>query len=387
MIDEQWLEAEIEKIAATEGQPMPGNRLGARQRTHPLGELVYQVRGELRSWGTPSFRATPQLAKLGALASAIERLRNLSVLGVEQRIPNLMSSDWNLFESTRFELEVADLHTQLGRSVMFIPEVPGHRTPDMLIDETVEVECKRRVHLSQRDLGMREIWRQLQQRLHPLLAVEGRHYRIEMSTRTAPQRPDANWAMTEVKRIVDDGSFTGDMRVIDEERGRDLRVSALVVEAGVHEPYVRVTLPIDARPEEEFDVAHMEQIAELQGGRMNPGYSTIYAFRTDDQKDWVEGVRSSLKSARSQLSGDRPGVVFVEAPAAVQASNRGDIGNVKRALDEAFRNSQRISGVVIAYTGWVEGEPGLGYALSRYNFEANPSARHPIRDDYASGSR
>ena len=368
-VDATWLEAEILRVAsAVEADTSGGRR--QRRRFHPLAELTYQVRRELEGSGRPEFRPSPNLAKLGAFAFSIRALRDRGTAGLDDRLERLIASD---FESTRFELEVAALHLVMGYEVHFIHELPDQRTPDLEVAGSIEVECKRKVELSKRDLAMRDLWGLLERRLYDVLPDSGA-FRVELSTVAAPTRSDVDWALSWAKRIAANETGQFDSKVEDGRRSLNVVLLQMVAQDGG----IRVTEPSGLDPLEEFDVGKTEITAKAIGTDLRPVLAVQLAFRTDDKKDWLEGVRSSLKNARGQLSGTRPGVVFVEVPVAVQASERGQLGTLKEPVHREFRNSTRLSAVAIAFTGWQQDASGNGQAVAEYHVERNPRAKHPL---------
>lgn len=168
-----------------------------------------------------------------------------------------------------------------------------------------------------------------------------------------------------------------DATIVEASDGRDLRFSTLEVTSDGRG--VKVDLPSDARPLDSFDVGKLEITAKLDGGAMRPWLALQLRFSTNDHKDWLDGVRDSLRTARGQLSGERPGLVFIEAPAAARASKDGRLGAVKQVIDTAFRNSSRLSAVAICFTGW---DDAAAEAVTQYHVERNPAARLPIAANY-----
>jgi hypothetical protein len=190
LVDERWLEANVQKVA--EGAATPRRTGSTRAPEHPLAELTFQVRAELELWGDPEFRPTANLARLGALAFSIRVLREARVSGLNERVSRLTTSNADDFESARFELDVAALFVVSGRTVRFVEELPDERTPDLEVDGVLEVECKRKVELSQRDLAMRNSWEFLERQPYKTLPERGA-FRVEFSTRAAPTRTDIDW--------------------------------------------------------------------------------------------------------------------------------------------------------------------------------------------------
>ena len=376
LVDGQWLEAEVSKVAAAIAADTSGGRR-TRIRRHPLAELTYQVRQEL-----PNVRATGRgtvsLAKLGTVAMSIRILRAANVAGLDDRVARLTSGDGD-FESARFELEVAALHVVMAHEVRLLPESSGVQTADLEVDGSIEIECKHKVELSQRDLAMRDMWGLLERRLYEALPNSGA-FRVELWTHAAPTRSDVGWALDAVRSNVTTLGDSNQATVSDAEAGRELRLFTLQVQEG--RTWIGGSDPPGALSMDAFDVAKLEVTGKMMGSSLRHRLVLQFLFRTDERQDWISGVRTSLRKARSQLSGTRPGLVFVEVPAAMRSHRGPGLGPLKDVVDEAFRNSKRISAVGIAITGWREDGNGNGHAVAEYHVERNLDARHPLPRGY-----
>lgn len=191
LLDGLWLAAEVSKVAADVAADTSGGRR-ARPKRHPLAQLAYQVQQELPGVRAAG-RGTVSLAKLGTIAMSIRILRGAKTAGLDDRVARLTSGDGD-FESARFELEVAALHTVTSHHVLFLPENSAAKSADLEVDGSIEIECKHKVALSQRDLAMRDTWGLLERRLYEVLPDQGA-YRVELWTQAAPTRPDVDWAL------------------------------------------------------------------------------------------------------------------------------------------------------------------------------------------------
>ena len=94
LLDGEWLEAEVARVAAAVAADTSGGRRD-RRTFHPLAELTYQVRRELQARQTPAFRPTPSIAKLGTLSFALQRLGERAVEGLDDRVSRLTGSSVN----------------------------------------------------------------------------------------------------------------------------------------------------------------------------------------------------------------------------------------------------------------------------------------------------
>lgn len=364
-----WFEQQLSQIGSAIKADTSGGRRD-RTRFHPLAELLYQVRAELADANAKTFQRTWSLCRLLSIAGNIEQLSVAQVEGLQDRLSHLIGPDWNQFESTRFELDVAALQLATRRSVRFLTEQRGVRTPDLEVAGFIEIECKRKVELSKADLAMHEQWSLLGRNIFKILVGAGA-FRVEVDTVEAPMRSDVDWVTRELREMAK--SAHGDGLVLEALDG-DRRLRLLTLNM-IEENGVRIDEPSGLRPLESFDVGSMEITARVQGARMIPWSAIQLCFATEKKKDWLEGVKRSLGDARGQLTGTRPGVVFVEVPAVAMARSGQGLGALKPVVMETFRNSRRISAVLIAFTGWNDEQRTV---VTEYHLERNPAAVHPL---------
>lgn len=109
---------------------------------HPLALEYYEVQQQLE----PYFRKQPCNLTIGiqSLCTKGELLHNLStakVPGFHDKIEKLVSKDLRQQDKVFYEMMVAGQYLAQGHMVKFI-ETSIKKSPDILIDENVEIECK-----------------------------------------------------------------------------------------------------------------------------------------------------------------------------------------------------------------------------------------------------
>ena len=92
------------------------------------------------------------MVRLTNLGENLSILHKNNVMGLDGKIRSLIASR-ELYEKTVYELQVAAAYAKANHQVAFLEEKPVEQiqTPDMIIDEQVEVECKKKDRLSERD--------------------------------------------------------------------------------------------------------------------------------------------------------------------------------------------------------------------------------------------
>lgn len=149
-VDQEWLRKELRQI---ESYTPPKDKtklsfIGYAERFHPLAFLIHQVNKQIQSFGS-SQNVTEEMMRLAHLGESLSILRQSGTEQLDSKIRNLTVSS-ELFEKTVYELQVAAAYTRANHKVAFIQEKPDEaiQTADMLIDDQVEVECKKKDQLS-----------------------------------------------------------------------------------------------------------------------------------------------------------------------------------------------------------------------------------------------
>lgn len=122
---------------------------------HPFANVAYKAHQQINQCiRDDTFEMTPETFELVELAFKINLLKRNSIKGLPSRLSNLISFDFNLYLSSRYEIQVAGMFVQRGHQVEFIEERKD-KTPDILVtnlEGKCEIECKyKEPHVDQLD--------------------------------------------------------------------------------------------------------------------------------------------------------------------------------------------------------------------------------------------
>lgn len=112
---------------------------------HPLintAYLAYQHINQFIKEGNSGI--TPEIFEITEIAMKINALRKNNVPGLQTRLTRLMSPDFTLYRTARYEIQIAGMLLSRGHQVEFIEEGKD-KTPDILVTHPVgkaEIECK-----------------------------------------------------------------------------------------------------------------------------------------------------------------------------------------------------------------------------------------------------
>ncbi len=134
-LNKEWMAGEWQKKEAGE---LPEN-------IHPLVNVAFTAHQQINQFiKNNSTGMTPEIFELSELAIKINEMKRRNVKGLQFRLNNLISFDFNLYRTARYEIQIAGMLLQRSHQVEFLEE--GISTsPDILVSNPkgqCEIECK-----------------------------------------------------------------------------------------------------------------------------------------------------------------------------------------------------------------------------------------------------
>jgi hypothetical protein len=134
-LDKKWMAKEWKKKEA--GEP--------DSNVHPLVNVAFTAHQQIRKFvdeDAPGM--TQEIFELAELAIKINALKKHNVDGLQSKLNSLISFDFALYRTARYEIQVAGMLLQREHQIEFIKE-GEKKTPDILIINQrgkCEIECK-----------------------------------------------------------------------------------------------------------------------------------------------------------------------------------------------------------------------------------------------------
>jgi hypothetical protein len=118
-----------------------------------------------------------------------------------------------LFDKTTFEIPIAAKHAKIGHSVKFIPSCSkeGKRSADLLIDNYIEIECKKKDYTSKQEKRNIEYWNQMGKKLFEIMNYIGHNYSIVIKSEKYPTTADVKFVTNNIRSLLTDlkdGTFS-----------------------------------------------------------------------------------------------------------------------------------------------------------------------------------
>lgn len=315
------------------------------EKFHPLAYLTYKVDKQLRSCIENKFpEVSEQICKLSYLGENLHVLKKQNVKGLDKKIKDLTSSGKEIFDKTTYEIEVAAAYIKKGYHIEFLETKSdeGVKTPDILIDfkNGIEVECKKKDRKSTRDIRNIELWKLIVQKASGMMEHFALNYAVIIKTQKDPREQDKEFILRQLQEFMKgkkEGRFAfknkgiGITLHILSEKDKEIESSGIVF--GTSE-------------ELDYEVTPVEMKIEKDGKTLlrNPRF---FGFKSAVLPEHISSVTNSIKKAKQQLSGDRPGLIYVNLNLIDRKMMGKDFKRLYRLIKNLLKNNSTITGIII----------------------------------------
>jgi hypothetical protein len=345
-----------------------------------------------------------ELLKLAVLGSNIKLLRTKNVGGANEKVAELMNDN---FEEVMYEIAIAASQAEKGHLVKFIAtkSSSGERTPDILVDEQVEIECKRKEEMGQRERKLRELFQFMSRRFSDMMYQAKATYFIYVKFPVEPEKPLADDVIQYVRSLIlesKEGKYemNGHEIVLYKLGSWDqMHLICASPSTATSSEWFRATkrgidqLIASMVPDKEL----IERIASRSvygeptfvtfddGTLIRAGYLQMPIFEfPDPPQDNMDGILSSLKKAKGQFSGRRPTVICIESPQVVPGMPKEAFDDLMAMVDDFLAKNPSISAVIFTTEAFVARTLPLHYRRDGLVL-LNTTARYPLSESFKKG--
>lgn len=363
ILDSSWLEKEFQSIKSYTPSGKDENYI---VRFHPLAFLIYQADDHIEICKKDKSRLlTEEILRPAILGESIAFLKHNSVEGLENKIQDLM--DNNQYDKTEFEVNIATILVRNGRQVKFIKTRSDEeeKTPDLMIDNQIEVECKKKDAKTKRDRVNEDLSGFIVHKAEDIMDFFGQNYVILIHTQEDLTKVRADDTVTYLRELIKEkreGVFSyTDVHITlkktfekDEEVDSGLDDS-IRTSLKLDELYKRIQeiasdktklIDLPSLLNSEFDYQVLIENSE-KDGRTILRNIRIIAIKTAIPSDRLVSVISSIKTAKKQLSGKCPGLICVNLNTISNKMIDNDYQRLTKMIENIFNNNTSISGVLV----------------------------------------
>ena len=360
VVGNAWLSKELEKIYSYK-PPKKLRKLSFidyTERFHPLAFLIYQTDKQLKTCVEKKFfEVSEQILRLSYLGENLFVLKNQNTKGLDGKIRDLTSSDKALFDKTTYEIEVAAAYARKGYSVEFVETKSKERekTPDLLVNKEVEVECKKKDRKTNRDIRNTEYWKLISRKASGMMEHFGLNYALYIKTQRDPEKEDVEFILRQLQKLIKEKK-QGRFAFRDRGIGITLQILSLKDQEIESEG-------IEFGTSEELDyVVPAVEVRKKENGKIFIRNPRIFGFKSAVLPERITSVIETIKDAKQQLSGKRPGLIYVNLNMIDRKMIDRDFERLDSLIKQLLKNNSTISGVIVTTEYFVKDAQGYIYS-------------------------
>ena len=345
MVGNAWISKEFKKINSYKS-PKNKSKLSFIDYTdkfHPLAFLIYQVDKQLKFCAEKKFfEVSEEITRLSYLGESLSTLQNKGIKGLDNKIKALTSSDKALFDKTVYEIQVAAIYAKNNASVEFIETESNksRRTPDILIADEVEIECKKKDRSTSRDIKNIEFWKLIMRKTTGLMEHFASNFAVFIKIQKNPRSEDTDFILQKLRGLIEEkrqGRF--------EFREEGIGITLYMISTKDQEIESN---GIQFGTSEELDyVVPTMEIQKQTDGKVVIRNPRIFGFKSAIIPDRITSVINSIKDAKGQFSGNKPGLIYVNLNTVDRFMLEGDFNRLDSLIRKILINNSRISGSIL----------------------------------------
>ncbi len=373
LLDKDWLYREFAKINSYK-PPKNLRKMSyvgyVKEKFHPLAYLLSLVNNQLMDFfKSGKFIATEQILKLSCLGRNLSILIDNKIKGLECKIEDLTSSDFNLYSKTFFEIEIAAAYARKNFELEFITP-KEYKTPDIIInfDKGIEIECTKKDITRQEILNF-QYWKRIVQESSVLMDSFKLNYAIFLESKDNPTNSALEFILSEIYKLMKIKKF-GEFEYLD--KGIIINLYLLSdLDKIMKSKFIHVIA------DKNYDFFQQVELKIKKNRSMDYKNLRIFGFKSKSIPDRIISVINSIKVKKKQLSGKLPGLIYVNLTAFNKNMVEEDFKRLDHSVRQLLHNNTTISGIVITSEYLEKFMQGCMYR-HRAKVIINENAKNPI---------
>ena len=405
--DDAYSEYSKERRTSSGSEKPTRNSARSLGGSHPILLTIYNTRRAINEFfRTEELPINDQVKDTVAIGRAISNLESTPVVdpngkllsqGVSQEFAGRLWKEEDYWD-TVFELEVASALEEANLGPKLVDE-RGKTGPDVIVESAnndVWIECKRKRPKTKEETEQESTINEIIDDIYNQVDIEKDSLAIEIRGPRLLRRPDVSKIVSTATELVENQKIqtkevaieedTFEIELIDYYEGEyttNIRPEWLKM---VQE-YIDIGNAVDIFSHLDYNIdssesyGHAEaqfKVSEEGNIKIINGY--MIGVNCSEELDYVKWIMQTIKSARSQLSGHPPVILFVDVPASkIQemddlyvTNHRGEEVSQDKRLEERIygqlNDSNTIGGIIITSrindtieSGFRQGRVGSAY--------------------------
>jgi hypothetical protein len=358
-IDEEWLNKQLQIINSY--KPKSPSKITfndyVQTHFHPLAYLIYQVNKQLsKTYENKFLEVTEEILKLTFIGESLYILSLNKATNLDKKIKELMSRDKNIFDKTCYEIQVAAKFSNLGHRIEFIDTKSDEclKTPDLLISDNVEVECKKKDVFSNRDTKNINRWQEIMRNASTLMDKYNYNYIVYVNTIEDLQSSDIQFIIKKLEDLIKD-KLTGNF--FYEEVGITINLSFL---SEAMQEFQTNLFQVNVGEEYDYATQTM-QVTAVDDKNVKIRNPRFFAFKSKIIPDRIQSVIESIKQATQQLTGTKPGLIYVNLNQLDSNLVEADFIRLDNLVKDRLRQNSTITAIILTSEIFQKDKSGIKY--------------------------
>ena len=307
-----------------------------------LKSSILKLEKELSKSDTDEFNIDETLLKIIALIKTINNLLNSNVKGIRNRLKDLTSDD-GIFEKTFFELLVANYFVGLNPNLQFLEtrSNDGIKTPEMIFDNSIEIECKMKDKLTSRDFKNIKAFEKIEKELNKHMDSSGNYSGI----RIVFDKDIPDDAISELIENIKYGiSAQENLTISNKQLKIDVFLSPMIKS---NQPFQAEGIHWGTEFSDDTDMFTME-FEMMKPENQHPIFSKVYAhsYKINHPPDRINSIINTLNTAKKQFSNDKAGIVAINLNKENFKFDKPFRERLKIQIENFLNNNKRVSGII-----------------------------------------
>ena len=401
-LENSWLQKEFEKIIKYYKTDKNTRVLGKiEDYANPLAFLLYRAEQNISSRKTtPNIPISNETVDATRLGLYLDILQNGNVIAFKEKFDELKNSDQENFEKIFSELNFAGSFVKSNHKVEFVKTQSDaqKRTPDLLVDDNIEVECKKKDKLTSRDRQNNDHWSRLERKTIELMNTFMRFYLIYAYFEKDPNSKMIKNILKELRKTIQRGTDNETTidgvkiianKICEKDELVPLGISTVSDLHNIN-PHTlddaiskRISNPELVDYEKnlpDFDVTPFRTTVQ-KDGTVRTDQVMKFLFKAKNAPDRIQSIKNSIKNAKGQLSGDKIGIICVNITHVSEKLIDKDRELLGRMLRDVLRNNSRISAVAVTSEFYTRDKNGIRYR-HHASVIRNENANRPLPENF-----
>lgn len=315
-------------------------------------------------------KITKNMAKLIVLGLDIELLQNEHVVGINEKIQELITSGYQKADKIIYEIRIASYLVKKGQKVEFLKESISP-TPDLLINDNVQLDCKKKDPTTKKDDLNYEYFQKIWDEVVKKLTLDKKYFFIFVHFKRTDQIEDslADKAKNEVIEKINEGNsgkfefsdFDVYLYLICKDKS-DIIVTDFpfipkdqILKVGMNPLFDRIDIVLRKRigEEEYLEILRRgESFFQYRSGLSNiNGKSCVQEFHgfsssTKKLPDRFTSIIDAIKIANRQIDDSFPGIVSIGISELMEGMFPRDFQQAGVWAEDELKSNPKISAVL-----------------------------------------